>query len=125
MGSSVIHGQMDTERGTRKSYVIGFVSSVILTLAAYVAATNHILSGKALMAGLLILAIAQFVAQLFFFLHIGREAKPRWRLLVLFMMIIVVLIVVLGSIWIMYNLNYRMSPKQMNQYMQNQSDGGL
>lgn len=125
MSSNVIHGQLDTERGTFKSYAIGFVLSVILTVAAYLAATHHVLSGKALMAGLLVLAIVQFIVQLFFFLHIGRETKPRWRLLVLFMMIVVVLIVVLGSIWIMYNLNQRMTPTQMNQYMQNQADGGL
>jgi cytochrome o ubiquinol oxidase operon protein cyoD len=122
---SVIHGQMDAERGTFRSYTIGFGLSIILTLVTYIATVKHILSGKGLMAVLLGLAIIQFVVQLFFFLHIGRETKPRWRLLMLFLMIIFVLIVVLGSIWIMYNLNYRMSPEQINQYMKNQAGTGF
>lgn len=70
-----------------------------------------------------ILALAQFFAQLYYFLHLGRETKPRWKLLVLCFMILVVLIIVVGSIWIMYNLNYRMSPQQMNTYMLNQNGG--
>ncbi|HVV67199.1 MAG TPA: cytochrome o ubiquinol oxidase subunit IV [Candidatus Saccharimonadales bacterium] len=125
MSSSVIHGQLDSERGTLRSYATGFVLSIVLTVAAYLLATHHALSGKVLMAALLGLAVIQFIAQLFFFLHIGRETKPRWRLLTLFMMITVVLIVVIGSIWIMYNLNYRMTPAQINQYMQKQADSGF
>jgi len=116
---------MDAERGTPRSYTIGFALSIILTLVAYIARVKHVLSGKGLMAVLLGLAVVQFVVQLFFFLHIGRETKPRWKLLMLFLMIIFVLIVVLGSLWIMYNLNYRMSPEQINQYMKNQAGTGL
>lgn len=122
---SVIHGQMDAERGTFRSYTIGFGLSIVLTLAAYIATVKHLLSGKGLMAVLLGLAVVQFVVQLFFFLHIGRETKPRLKLLMLFLMIIFVLIVVLGSLWIMYNLNYRMSPEQINQYMKNQAGTGF
>lgn len=122
---SVIHGQMDAERGTSRSYATGFALSIILTLLAYVGTVKHVLRGKSLMVALLALAVVQFVVQLFFFLHIGRETKPRWKLLMLFLMIIFVLIVVLGSIWIMYNLNYRMSPEQINQYMKNQAGSGF
>jgi hypothetical protein len=35
----------------------------------------------------------------------------------------VVLILVFGSIWIMNNLNYRMTPEQINTYMNNQGGG--
>jgi cytochrome o ubiquinol oxidase operon protein cyoD len=123
--SSVIHGQMDHERGTLRSYTIGFGLSIILTLAAYFAVVKHAFSGKALLVVLLGLAVVQFMVQLFFFLHIGRETKPRWKLLMLFLMITFVLILVIGSLWIMYNLNYRMTPQQMDQYMRNQAGSGL
>ncbi|HVV26014.1 MAG TPA: cytochrome o ubiquinol oxidase subunit IV [Candidatus Saccharimonadales bacterium] len=125
MATNIIHGQLDTDRGTYRAYLTGFILSIGLTLLAYLSAVKHVLSGKGLMAGLLGLAVIQFFVQLFFFLHIGRETKPRWRLLVLFMMISVVLIVVLGSLWIMYNLNYRMTPQQIEQYMQKQASDGL
>lgn len=63
-----------------------------------------------------ILAFGQFVVQLVYFLHLGTEQKPRWKLLVFWFMIVVVLIVVVGSLWIMYNLNYNMimPPENMN-----------
>lgn len=125
MSSNIVHGHMDTDRGTLGSYVTGFILSIGLTLVAYFAAIKHVVSGQALIAVLLGLAVVQFAVQLFFFLHIGKETKPRWKLLVLFMMIIAVLIVVIGSIWVMYSLNDRMNPDQINHYMKSQADSGL
>ncbi len=112
------------QHGTFLSYLSGFVLSVFLTLYAYISVVHHSFSGKKLMAWLLGLAVVQFCVQLFFFLHIGRETRPRWKLAALFSMIVVVLLVVLGSLWIMYNLNYRMTPDRMNRYLQ-QQDGGI
>lgn len=125
MGSQIVHGRLDSERGSYRAYISGFVLSVGLTLIAYFAAVRHTISGKSLMAALLGLAVVQLFVQLFFFLHIGRETKPRWRLLMLFLAIFVVLIVVLGSLWIMYNLSYRMMPDAINKYMLDQASGGL
>ncbi|HSX36681.1 MAG TPA: cytochrome o ubiquinol oxidase subunit IV [Patescibacteria group bacterium] len=112
------------EPGTVRSYTIGFVSAVALTLIAFGVAGKHSLHGNKLIAVLLGLALVQFVLQLVFFLHVGRESKPRWKQLVLIMMLVVVLILVLGSIWVMYSLNYRMTPQQINTYIQKQ-DGGI
>ncbi len=106
------------------SYVVGFVLSLATTLTAYFMVTKHWLSGNGLVLTLLSLAVGQFVVQLLFFLHIGRETRPRWKMLMLVLALVFVLIVVLGSIWIMYNLNYRMSPMEMEKYMQRQ-DGGI
>jgi plastocyanin len=44
-----------------------------------------------------------------FFLHLGREKKPRWNLLFLISTIGIILVVVVGSIWIMNHLHYNMS----------------
>jgi cytochrome o ubiquinol oxidase operon protein cyoD len=112
------------EGGTKRTYVTGFALSVGLTLVAYWLVTRHVITGAGLVFVILVLAFIQFLVQLFFFLHLGHETKPRWRLLVLSFMIMIVLILVVGSIWIMNNLNYRMTPGQMNTYMQNQ-DGGI
>lgn len=121
----IVHSQVDTEQANLRTYVRGFVLSVGLTLVAYFAVVHRSVRGKTLLAGLLALAVIQFFVQMIFFLHIGREAKPRWRRLMVFLMVFFVLVVVLGSIWIMYNLNYRMSPEQMNNYMSQQASEGF
>jgi len=90
------------------SYVAGFLLSIILTFAAYILVANHILSGVSLVAVIIGLAIIQLFVQLFFFLHLGKESKPRWNLLMLSFALGVVIIIVFGSLWIMNNLNYNM-----------------
>ena len=106
--------------GTLLSYVSGYVLSLYLTITAYLMVTHHLFSNHRLVAAVVALALIQFVVQLLFFLHLGREAKPRWKLFVLLFMVMVVSILVFGSLWIMDNLNYRMTPAQINQYMQSQ-----
>lgn len=99
------------KHGTYKSYVVGFIWSIVLTLAAYFLVVEHIFTGWTL--GLVIgaLSIVQVVIQLLYFLHLGDEPKPYWNLIVFSFMVLVVVILVAGSLWIMYNLNYRMMPQ--------------
>lgn len=89
-----------------RSYIIGFALSIILTLAAYILVVNEVLTDNILIGGLVALAIVQLFVQLIFFLHLGEEAKPRWRFLIFLFTSLVVLIVVLGSIWVMSHLDY-------------------
>lgn len=104
------------------SYVVGFIGSIMLTLIAYFLVVAHTLPTGWLVFIIASLAIVQFVVQLVFFLHLGRGAKTKDRLLVFLFMLMVVLIVVVGSLWIMENLNYRMmsSPEQIKTYLKNQ-----
>ena len=105
------------EHGTMASYITGYIFSVYLTFAAYLAVYNHLLRNALLTAFIIVLALVQFFVQIYFFLHLGKETKPRWKLAVLIIMIVFVFILVIGSIWIMNNLSYRMSPEQMNNYL--------
>ena len=117
--------QMPPEKtkGLLGSYVIGFVLSIALTLLAYFGVTEGWFDGGTPMVALLVLAVAQLVVQLFFFLHVGRETRPRWKLMMLYLTILTVLIVVIGSLWIMYNLNYRMTPQMVEEYIESQNGG--
>lgn len=112
---------------TMKSYIIGFVLSLVLTLVAYFAVTEGWVSGTGLIALIMGLASIQFVVQLFFFLHLGNESKPRWQLAAFLFMFLVLVIIVGGSLWIMANLNYNMmmTPEQMDEYMLKQSNKGF
>ena len=102
----------EQDKGTISQYVIGFVLSLDITIMAYATVQHHINSGhlsptdSVMVAVLSILAIAQLMVQLVFFLHLNRESKPRWNLAVASMAVMIVLIVVFGSLWIMGNLNY-------------------
>jgi cytochrome o ubiquinol oxidase operon protein cyoD len=107
-------------KSTIRSYITGFGVSIILTLAAYAIVTQHLFTNLIVLYSIIILAVIQLVVQLFFFLHLGQESKPRWHLVFFLSTIGIILIVVIGSIWIMNHLNYNMTPKEMNQYIQSQ-----
>jgi len=96
----------ETAQGTVRSYTTGFVLSLILTFAAYLLVVNDVFNGWTLVGVLAALAVTQLLAQLVFFLHLGRESRPRWNLTVMLFALMVVFIVVFGSLWIMKNLQY-------------------
>jgi cytochrome o ubiquinol oxidase operon protein cyoD len=102
------------------SYIVGLALSAMLTLEAYLLVVHKALNPTMLMGTLLGLALIQMVVQLTFFLHIGQETKPRWNLVFLLSTAGIVFIVVAGSIWIMYHLNYLMMPSEMNNYLMQQ-----
>jgi len=113
-----------------RNYLIGFSLSLVLTMAAYLLTQHHLDTGhtypsdNAMRYLLIGLALVQLMVQLYFFLHLGREQKPRWRSMTAVFAVTIVLILVIGSIWIMDNLNYRMTPQQINNYLKDQ-DGGI
>lgn len=106
---------------TLKKYIIGFVLCIIITLAAYGVALGHTPSQAAILT-LAGLALVQFAVQLFFFLHISFKKDDRERLILLCCASVIVLILISGSLWIMFTLNGRMTPStaQMEQYMNDQ-----
>lgn len=101
--------------GTTKSYVVGFILSVVLTLIAFYVVANQSLGSSGLRLLVLFLAVVQLFVQVAFFLHLGKESKPRWNLIVFGFAVMVVFIVVVGSLWIMNNLDYHHeTPQQTN-----------
>jgi cytochrome o ubiquinol oxidase operon protein cyoD len=96
--------------GTFTAYVVGFILCVVLTIVSYFVATGDILQGDHLVYALLTLAIVQAAVQVYFFLHLGKEAKPRWETIIFVFMLLILLIIAIGSLWIMNDLNQRMMP---------------
>ena len=123
--------QQRPTKGSVWTYVTGFVLSLALTMTAYLAVKHHIATGhvfprdNVMVAILAALAVAKLFAQLVFFLHLNRESRPRWNLLVFLFMALVLVIIVGGSLWIMNNLNYNVTSKQASQYLKDQESGGL
>lgn len=93
--------------GTLKSYIVGFVSCLVLTLTSFFLVLANLIEAALLVYLLVFLALAQAVVQLRFFLHLGQEAKPRWESLTFYFMVLVLLIIALGTLWIMHDLDER------------------
>lgn len=106
----VIVARHHPRQGSLKSYTVGFVLSIILTLLPFYIVVNEMVSGWSLVASLFGFAFAQLLVQLQFFIHLGEESKPRWNLIMFLSMALFLLIVVIGSIWVMNSLNYNMMP---------------
>jgi len=101
-------------------YIAGFVGCVVLTLTAYLLVTRSAWSQGMIIGTLALLAILQFLVQMILFLHVTEERGSHWKFATMCLMLGVVLVLVGGSIWIMNNLNYRMTPEQMQKYMRSQ-----
>ena len=116
---------MKYHKGLLKFYIIGFILSIMLTLAAYFPITLYVNSHHKVLNPIfvtvliLILAFIQLIVQLLFFLHLGKETKPRWKLVVFISFLGIILTIVLASMWIMQHLNYNMSLIKLNSVMQN------
>ena len=105
-----------------RAYIIGFVFSLLLTFVAYAFATQNSLPPEDLAILVSLLALIQFLVQAYCFLHLGREAGSRDRVIALCAAVLIVTILVSGSLWIMFSLNGRMMPDtaQQEQYMNDQ-----
>jgi len=100
------------------SYIVGFILSILTTLAAYLAVVKQVWPMETLVYIVMGIAVVQLAVQAVFFLHIGRGS--HWKVVTFAFAILVVLIVVVGSIWIMNNLDYNMmhmTPEQQHIYM--------
>lgn len=93
--------------GTGRAYLIGFLASLLWTALSFSLVVMQWLSGPLLVYTLIGLALTQAIFQLLFFLHVGQEAKPRWETLVFYFMVLILIVIAVGSLWIMSDLNDR------------------
>jgi cytochrome o ubiquinol oxidase subunit IV len=94
-----------------KSYMIGFVLSVILTAIPFglVMDQGHYgMTVPTVLAAILAFAVVQVFVHIVFFLHMDRSAEQRWNVLAFSFTILILVIVVAGSIWIMHNATTNM-----------------
>lgn len=94
--------------GTLKSYIIGFILSIILTVIPYMVVADHMLDKEGTLLVVVVAAVFQLLVQLIFFLHLSTKSEQRWNLLTFVFTVVILLILVVGSLWIMWNLNYNM-----------------
>ena len=108
------HSKKEGDHGTTQSYIVGFLLSLVFTAIPYYMVVNKSASGSALLATILGIAVLQMVIQIVFFLHLGRGPKPLYNVAFFFATVGTILLVVVGSIWIMNHLNYNMAPTEVS-----------
>ena len=94
--------------GSLKSYGTGFILSIILTAISFALVMSGLLSHPSALLGLIIAAVVQMLIHLHYFLHLDTSSDQRWNLLALIFTVMILVLFVGGSLWIMYNLKYRM-----------------
>lgn len=95
---------------TVRGYVIGFVLSVALTAIPFWLVMAKLLPPQATSFIVLGFAAVQVVVHMVYFLHLNAKVEGGWSMLAFLFTVIVVLIMLSGSIWVMYHMNANMMP---------------
>lgn len=104
------HSAAGASHGSVKSYVIGFLLSLVLTIIPFALVMKSGLPNDTLAMIVIGFALVQVVVQLVFFLHMNGSSTQRWNVMVFAFTVLIIAILVSGSIWIMINLRYFMMP---------------
>jgi cytochrome o ubiquinol oxidase operon protein cyoD len=107
--------QEEAQYETLRPYLIGFLSSIVLTLTSFVIVTKKLLPASAIFLTIIGLAVLQATLQLNLFLHLGKESKPRWKMMTFLFMALVLTIIFFGTLWIITNLNSNVMPPMRHQ----------
>ena len=96
---------------TLGGYVIGFVLSVVLTAIPFWLVMNKVIDGSTL-TSFVILAFAavQIVVHMVFFLHMNPKSEGGWNLIALIFTAVLLVIVLIGTLWVMHHMNANMMP---------------
>jgi len=94
--------------GSVKTYMTGFILSVILTVIPFWMVMSGTASHAAILGTVLVTAVVQILVHLVCFLHMNTKSDEGWNMTAFVFTVIIIAILVVGSIWIMWNLNYNM-----------------
>ena len=116
------HDHGGAAHGSRRGYWIGFILSVLLTAPAFALVMSGIITDPRVTAGIVMaLAMVQIVVHMHYFLHMSTKSENGWTMLALIFTVIIVVIVIAGSLWVMYHMNLNMMPGMQME----QSSGGM
>ena len=105
------HAAVPADHGSTKSYITGFVLSVILTAIAFGLVMAHAVPTDFAIPAIAALALIQVLIHLGYFLHMNTGVAGRWNLTSFAFVVMVAVILIGGTAWIMFNINVNMMPK--------------
>jgi cytochrome o ubiquinol oxidase subunit IV len=92
------------------SYTAGLTLAIVATIASFIVAQTNLLWAPGIPVGLIVLALAQIGVHLVFFLHLSSGSDSTNNILALAFGVLIVFLVIIGSVWIIANLNSNMMP---------------
>ncbi len=96
------------ERHGLRSYIVGFVLAVMLTVIPFWLVYTHALPPGRILLVIAATAVLQILVHLRFFLHID-FTTPKENLVALAFTAVLLFLMVGGSFWIMIDLHHRMA----------------
>ncbi len=114
------HGDAGGYHATVEGYLVGFLLSVVLTAIPFWLVMGHVIPSPRLTAFVILaFAAVQMVVHMVYFLHMNAKVEGGWSLLALTFTVALVVIMLAGSIWVMYHMNTNMMPTADPQTMRN------
>lgn len=118
-GHDETHGAgHDAPHGSYKSYLTGFLLSVVLTAIPFWLVMTNTLSNQTTALVIMAFAVAQIIVHMVYFLHMDTKSEAGWNFMALIFTIVVVVIVLSGSLWVMYHMNANMMPMSVHDMRQ-------
>ncbi|MEM9838610.1 MAG: cytochrome o ubiquinol oxidase subunit IV [Pseudomonadota bacterium] len=100
-----------TEQNPYRSYLIGFALSVVLTIIPFsLVLTEAPMSASLIIAMIFVFGAAQILVHVRYFLHVDLKNEQGWQVMSLAFTAILLVIVLAGSIWVMFHLRENMMP---------------
>lgn len=99
------------DHGSRRSYLIGFALSVILTAIPFWLVMGDVIADR-MVATIVIMAfgVVQIFVHMVYFLHMNTKSEGGWTMMAAIFTIIIIVIALSGSLWVMFHLNTNMMP---------------
>jgi len=106
-GSSCIKPCYETARSLNISYWLGLIATLILVFFSYFAVTEHHFQKTGILYFAIgVVAILHLVVQAIFYFRLNNSTNhDRWNLTIFLFSLLIMLIVISGSLWIMFELN--------------------
>lgn len=94
-----------------RGYLAGFALSVVLTAIPFWLVMGKVIPSAALTGVVLVVfAAIQILVHMVYFLHLDARSEGGWNLLSILFTVILVVILLAGTLWVMYHMNANMMP---------------
>ncbi|MFI0472657.1 MULTISPECIES: cytochrome o ubiquinol oxidase subunit IV [unclassified Halomonas] len=100
--------QPSADHGSTKSYVLGLILSLVLTIIPFGAVMMGLFSTPVTVWIIVITAVMQMLVQLVMFMHLNTKSDEGWGMMSFVFTVSILALVVGGSLWIMHHLHINM-----------------
>jgi cytochrome o ubiquinol oxidase operon protein cyoD len=105
---SPVHSSAGTSHGNNRSYLVGFILSVVLTVIPFALVMYPSLPRNVTAWLVIAIGMIQIFAHLKFFLHLDTAQEQRWNLVALVFSAVIIVLLVGLSLWIMDSIHHNM-----------------